>query len=285
LKTKPLKIEEFKLASDTYSGLVIGKLDAGIKANHDIHDAHRDDHFNLMFALTGNYSFNIDFEEVILQAPFVLCIEPKKIHRLVGIHEQSGWIIAMDEFLLEAEFKKMLLTKLNSPLILESSSELLLQIKRILNLTYDLQNNAHNLYNHKSCTYLINALFCLLVDPAGNTSENNSKETRGQIIEYAFSELLRSNYKKWKKPSEYAFELAITTSHLNDVLKEKTGSSTSTLIHQHIILEAKRLLYATDKEVREIAYELGYEDVVYFSKFFKKTTDQTCLQFRKQFRD
>lgn len=50
-------------------------------------------------------------------------------------------------------------------------------------------------------------------------------------------------------------------------------------------MEAKRLLYFTDNTVKEIAYEVGYDEPVYFGKLFKKITKLTPLEFRKKFRD
>ncbi len=52
-------------------------------------------------------------------------------------------------------------------------------------------------------------------------------------------------------------------------------------IHDRIIMEAKRLFYYTDKSVKEIADELGFEDVSHFSKFFKKYTSQTPSALKK----
>lgn len=53
------------------------------------------------------------------------------------------------------------------------------------------------------------------------------------------------------------------------------------IIHERIIIEAKRLFYYTDKSVKEIAFELGFEDAANFSKFFKKHTSQSPSELRK----
>jgi len=52
------------------------------------------------------------------------------------------------------------------------------------------------------------------------------------------------------------------------------------LISERIIIEAKRELYLTNKAVKEIAYELGYDDEYYFSKFFKVNTDISPQLYR-----
>jgi AraC-like DNA-binding protein len=53
------------------------------------------------------------------------------------------------------------------------------------------------------------------------------------------------------------------------------------IIQERIITEAKRLFYYTDKSVKEIADDLGFEDVAHFSKFFKNVTAQNPSEFKK----
>jgi AraC-like DNA-binding protein len=52
-----------------------------------------------------------------------------------------------------------------------------------------------------------------------------------------------------------------------------------------MVIEAQRLLYYTENNVNEIAYQLGFEDHAYFSRLFKKITKETPLAFRKKFRE
>ncbi|HEY0272333.1 MAG TPA: helix-turn-helix domain-containing protein, partial [Chitinophaga sp.] len=104
-------------------------------------------------------------------------------------------------------------------------------------------------------------------------------------IALEFQRLLARHFKEWKRPAMYAAELAITTSHLNDMVRAATGFSVSYHLQQAMVLEAKRLLTHTDKTVKEITYEIGLEDHGYFSRLFKKVAGQTPVQFRQQFRD
>lgn len=79
---------------------------------------------------------------------------------------------------------------------------------------------------------------------------------------------------------DYADRLAVHVNHLNKVLKENTGRTTTDLISLRVIKEAKILLKQTDWNVSEIAYSLGFEEVAHFSNFFKKQTASTPLTFR-----
>ena len=88
-----------------------------------------------------------------------------------------------------------------------------------------------------------------------------------------------------KSPSQYADELNYSLSHLNDSVKITTGFPVSYWIHQQVILEAKRLLYYTDMNVREIAFSLGYEDYTYFSRLFSKVAGMSPNAFRRKFHE
>jgi AraC-like DNA-binding protein len=79
---------------------------------------------------------------------------------------------------------------------------------------------------------------------------------------------------------DYADRLAVHVNHLNKVLKENTGQTTTGLISSRIIQEAKILLKQTDWNVSEIAYCLGFEEVAHFSNFFKKQTSLAPVAFR-----
>ena len=76
-----------------------------------------------------------------------------------------------------------------------------------------------------------------------------------------------------KRPTEYADTLNISSDYLNECVKNTTGNSVSYQIQQRIILELKRLLYYSDKSVKEISFEPGYEDYPYFSRLFTKVRE------------
>lgn len=79
---------------------------------------------------------------------------------------------------------------------------------------------------------------------------------------------------------DYAARLAVHVNHLNKVLKENTGKTTTELISNRVLQEAKILLKQTDWSVSEIAYSLGFEEVAHFSNFFRKQTSFTPVHFR-----
>jgi AraC-like DNA-binding protein len=79
---------------------------------------------------------------------------------------------------------------------------------------------------------------------------------------------------------DYAERLSVHVNHLNKVLKENMGKTTTDLISSRIIQEAKILLKQTDWNISEIAYSLGFEEVAHFSNFFRKQTTLAPVAFR-----
>lgn len=79
---------------------------------------------------------------------------------------------------------------------------------------------------------------------------------------------------------DYADRLSVHVNHLNKVLKEHTGKTTTQIIMNRIVQEAKILLSQTDWNITEIAYCLGFEEVAHFSNFFRKQTSFSPMEFR-----
>ncbi|MCB9340973.1 MAG: helix-turn-helix transcriptional regulator [Lewinellaceae bacterium] len=83
-----------------------------------------------------------------------------------------------------------------------------------------------------------------------------------------------------KTPLDFAKNLGIHVNHLNKVLKETTGKSTTEVINGRMVEEAKILLKQTRWNASEIAFALGFDEVAHFSNFFKKHTAVSPLKYR-----
>jgi AraC-like DNA-binding protein len=81
--------------------------------------------------------------------------------------------------------------------------------------------------------------------------------------------------------SDYAENLNVHVNHLNRALKETAHKTTSQLIIERILQEAKVLLRQSSLTVSEIAYALGYAEVTHFNNLFKKYLNTTPTNYRK----
>lgn len=94
----------------------------------------------------------------------------------------------------------------------------------------------------------------------------NEKEP---FILQTLKDAIEENYRSKRSPGEYADLLNITPKALNRISKKHLNKTLTGLISERIVIEAKRELYLTGKPVKQIAYELGFNDEFYFSRFFK----------------
>jgi len=123
------------------------------------------------------------------------------------------------------------------------------------------------------------------LQPAAKLSASNDASLR---VVSLFIELLERQFPiessdqrlQLKTAKDYADRLAVHVNYLNKKLKESTGKTTTELIADRLVQEAKILLRQTKWNVSEISYALGFEEIAHFSNFFKRKTSFTPMQFR-----
>jgi AraC family transcriptional activator of pobA len=109
------------------------------------------------------------------------------------------------------------------------------------------------------------------------SKEGNKEPTILQDLK----EAIEKDFKSKHTPNEYAVLLNISPNALAKITKKHFNKTLTNLIAERIIIEAKRELYLTNKSVKVIAYELGYDDEYYFSRFFKKNTEISPQVYRE----
>jgi AraC family transcriptional activator of pobA len=99
--------------------------------------------------------------------------------------------------------------------------------------------------------------------------DEDAKAAKEPIILDTLKYAIEQHFKKLHSPGDYAGLLHISTRALNRISKTHFNKTLTTLIAERIITEAKRELYLSSKPIKQIAYELGFNDEFYFSRFFK----------------
>lgn len=107
----------------------------------------------------------------------------------------------------------------------------------------------------------------------------NDKPLKDEQME-RFRKLLDENFFTLHKPSDYAELLAMTPDNFTKRCTRYFKKTPSQLIQERLILEAKKQLHLTHKSIKEIAWNLKFEDEFYFSRVFKKFTKVSPQAFR-----
>jgi len=92
---------------------------------------------------------------------------------------------------------------------------------------------------------------------------------------------IEKDFRSKHTPKDYAILLNISPNALAKIAKTHFNKTLTDLITERIVIEAKRELYLTDKSIKEVAYELGYNDEHYFSRFFKKNVNISPQVYRE----
>ena len=97
-----------------------------------------------------------------------------------------------------------------------------------------------------------------------------------------FGALVDKNFATHTTLDHYAVQLGISVAHLNAICRELSGRSALQLIHERLMLEARRELIYTSMTIKEVSELLGFNDPAYFTRFFKRQMGMSPKDFRLQ---
>lgn len=140
--------------------------------------------------------------------------------------------------------------------------------------------------NEKPYQYLVSVhsyIELLLVELNRSKIDNGDEIWKPDALFLRFLEAVRNNFIHNYSVAQFANLLSATEAKLNELSKLHTNKTAQNVIYSLTISEAKRLLLYQDLSVKEIAYQLGFNDPFYFSNFFKKHTSLAPKDFKKEF--
>lgn len=282
-----LPIEKFD-ENGLFQAFYINHFSEHLKKYHsDITHPHKHDFYLTVFFTSGSGRHDIDFTSYPIQKNVVFFLQPEQIHHWEFEADAEGWIMFHSEHFYKfysAHFDLYLwpfFQSRNANPFLEIDSEAAEKLSsRFVEMMAEYQENtSHSFLKIASLTQLIYADLSRIYSEKEHDS-TFVKNTLYQDHFHRFTTLLNQQYVHHKNPSNYASQLAMTTKHLHRICLACSGKSTSQLIADRIILEAKRKLISESKSISEIADELGFENTPYFHLFFKKHCGETPKQFR-----
>jgi AraC-like DNA-binding protein len=154
------------------------------------------------------------------------------------------------------------------------------KLKLLLNMFVE-ELNTHDNVQHDMLLMLLKRLIIVITKLAKSNSGPNEKKTDEKLdIFRRFNLLVEANFHQQHSVQYYAGRLNKSPKTLSNIFLLYNKNTPLQMIQARIIIEAKRLLSYTSKSVKQITYELGFEDPAYFTNFFKRNTAQSPVEFR-----
>ncbi|SEB00833.1 AraC-type DNA-binding protein [Pedobacter hartonius] len=247
------------------------------------YELHRDDHYMFIIQESGYFVFEVDFHTIEINDAGICYVAPGQVHRYIKTDQCEGWLLFVDSNYISKQFREAFDTMLNITQNTDlDKKDPVFAFAGHLGIWWLGEKGNDDLMS-SVIKSLLDAISGLIASKLlGASTKFKRINSPKYILATRFRQLIKEHFLKLKQVKAYASLLHITPLYLNEVMKEITGFPASYWIQQEIILEGKRLLSYSGKDIREIAWELGYEDQAYFSRFFKNNTGVTASAFREQ---
>ena len=289
MKIPALNIQQF-LDKKPLDSLYVNSFATHIVLNQNLINRPHSHNFYLCVLFTkGTGTHEIDFNSYTIEPGMVFFLKPGQTHFWKFDTKPEGFIFFHSQEFYELKYLDHTLSSFpfyysnQNPPFLQLSTEKLVDISiHFTELFKEYREN--NMLREAKITNLINYIYIELtrVYTADVTIEKLGSTSYAQILEQ-LETLINIHFYSQKLPKFYASQLNITTKHLNRVVQKTINKTTSQLISERILLEAKRLIVHSSDNLAGIANTLEFSDYAYFSKFFKSKIGLTPMEFRKMY--
>lgn len=247
-------------------------------------ELHRHDFYYMLVLQTASGEHHIDFTAYPVVDNTVFFMRPGQVHDLVLKADSTGYLMQFrDEFYFPKDkASNQRLRKASNIDHYQLDSNTFQKLHRILADIY--QEYAEKKESFEDVIRSGMGIFFIELARQEASNPNDKASLYIQERLEKFLELLETNVFTYKQVSQYAEMLNLSAYQLNSIAKAALGKTCSEIINEHITLEAKRCLLATSNQINQTAYRLGYEDVSYFIRFFKKQTGYSPEAFRNAFK-
>jgi AraC family transcriptional activator of pobA len=267
-------------------GFSIRSLQELVAEEDMVQGLHRHD-FNFVLAVErGKGQHAIDFVSYPVSGRSLFFLRPGRVHELLIEKGSAGYLMAFnaDFYAPNSDVARKVFRKAGNKTHCVFGAVRFKKLLSILSLIFQEYTGRQERYN-EAIKAALDLLFIEFVRQSSNTEDQDKKAgVYAQERLEEFQELLHKHVVECKQVANYAGMLHLSPYQLNSITKSTVGKTCSELIDEQILLEAKRHLLATSNQVSQIAFELGYEDVSYFIRFFRKHTGKTPESFRQNFR-
>lgn len=252
---------------------------------HNPCSPHRVGFFNLIIVESGCGEHMLDFQNVPFEAGSVLFVQREQVHAFDLSSRPQGKVLLFTQAFLDQVHANMRLPNL-TPTHLNRQHVPVIQLDAVHKLRCGrlLQELTEEVSSPKTDPLLVMYLFCslsLLLNRLRPEQHQQQLSDAQSLLLARFFDQLQANFDRVRDANWYASQVNTTYKTLNKICKLATQLTAKQLIDAYTIIEIKRRLVVSQVTSQHIAYELGFEDVSNFNKYFRNQTGMTPGQFRK----
>jgi AraC-like DNA-binding protein len=247
---------------------------------------HRHDYFEIFLFKEGGGVHHIDFFAVPVLPNSIHFVTPGQVHRLERANQSSGFVLlfSTDFFAVSPDSTDFLFqyplfyNKTGNPTLTlpeEGFAHLLQYVESMLKEFANYSPQKKRILQ----SYL-NIFLCRCQDWVEIQQVDPPEKTPLLDLFHQLQIAIEQNYASKHQVEEYAKILFVTARQLNNVAQKYAGKTLSQMIHERIVIEAKRLLRYSGSPIGVVAEQLGFEDIAHFSKFIKRHTGQAPSEWR-----
>lgn len=249
---------------------------------HEVIEFDDDFSFKIFWVNSGSCELTVDSNKIIIKEREFVVIMPENNYSIGSVEEGSISYFSFSVEYLQLEARnfsidifKLFIKRIGSKVI-KIEEEAFLKIENLKEILFQFSNK--NAFEEQISVNLLNTILLILVN-----SNHNFLSLPDKYYEriHDFFLLVFEYSKSEKRVTFYSDKLNISSKRLNQILQEFTNKSASYFIHEHLIMEAKKRLIYSNSNINQISEDLGFEDVAYFSRFFKKWTTFSPEKYRK----
>ena len=249
---------------------------------------HRDNFYNIFWYQKGTANHLVDFKPIKVKSNSILFVNKNRVQMLDPKGGYDGkFLLFTDNFF--DQYPDDIKYLKNNILFNDLLEEPVINIKNnspIISTFNDIEAELLRPKDAIQYALLHNLLHNLLLLAERERRKRGFNEIRkGDDLDYTilFKNLLEDNYKTRKSVTGYAGLMSVSEKKLNKATTTTLGKTAKELIDERIILEAKRMLVHTNNSIKEIGFELGFDEPTNFIKYFRKHENKTPIEFRKEF--
>lgn len=243
-------------------------------------EPHRHEYWELVWCVDDLGSQSIDFVDYDNKVGRIFTIAPGQVHRSELVGENARLLVFTPGFVKTNHRNTQLVDTVfamhqSRPPYLDCNEEgnrYLLPIFTMIKEECERENSDWDLVES-----LVNSFLRYILRFA--TQSSLKGEVRDSRVNKVV-DLIEQHYTTHKHCDFYAQALSITNKRINEIVKADKGKTVTQLIHDRTILEANRELIFSTKTIKTIAFELGFEDPAYFSRFYRGQMNESPAEFR-----